>query len=196
MFYVSDVSTHTHAHIWKHSDVLSYQCMYAYTHRWSHTPHFKIQLSWDCGISALHAKWLWVSARHPQCETADNKIMAMSGAFVVRPDDSILLARRKRPNVSSTMWWLVSFDPRNEQHWNAFFMRRWCVSDLCVCTCVHEWVVLRVRVSRISLYVCLQICDCMYDNQNELESDTSFMLQEMRFFFFFKSQISQRYCLS
>lgn len=78
-------------------------------------PHFKIQLYWSSGISALHAKWLWVSASHPQCETADNKIMATSAAFVVQPDDSILLAQQQRANVSSTMQWFVLHRLQKEQ---------------------------------------------------------------------------------
>lgn len=47
------------------------------------------------GISGRCAKWLGVSVLHPECETADNKITAVSGAFAVQPDDSVLLARRK-----------------------------------------------------------------------------------------------------
>lgn len=66
-------------------------------------PHFKIQLYSSSGISALRANWFWVCARRLQCETADNKIMAMSTAFVVQPDDSMLLAQQQRANVSSTM---------------------------------------------------------------------------------------------
>ncbi len=93
MFHVSDVWAHTHIRVHTYENTWYARCICAYTHRWTHThtqthtcthtPHFKIQLSRGCGISALHAKWLWVSARHPQCATADNKIMAMSGAFVV-----------------------------------------------------------------------------------------------------------------
>lgn len=79
-------------------------------------PHFKIQLSHSSGISALHAEWLWVSARHPQCETADNKIMAMSAAFVVQPDDSVLLADQKRAYVAPCHV-IVSHGLRKEKIW-------------------------------------------------------------------------------
>ena len=125
-----------------------------HTHTHTRTTTFQNPIKPGCGISALHAKWLWVSARHPQCETADNKIMAMSGAFVVRPDDSILLARRKRPNVSSTVWWLVSFDPRREQCWKAFFH----APVMC------EWFVCLYICAWMTRLVCVCVCVCVPEN--------------------------------
>lgn len=55
---------------------------YARTHT-QHTHSRPNPIKLACGIRVRHAMWLWVFARHPQCATADSKILVLSATFVV-----------------------------------------------------------------------------------------------------------------
>jgi len=149
--------TQKHAHIWKHSDVLKCQCICACTHRWMHMHHISksnytgavgSQPYMPNGFECLHVI---------QCETADNKIMAMSGAFVVQPDDNVLLAWQQRANVSSAVWWFVSYDLQREQCGRAFVLSAaddWVIYAF-VLLCIDEHICIC-----LFMCVCQQICDC------------------------------------
>lgn len=55
---------------------------YARTHT-QHTHSRPNPIKLACGIRVWNAVWLWVFARHPQCATADSKILVLSATFVV-----------------------------------------------------------------------------------------------------------------
>lgn len=116
----------------------------ARTHTLTHTFQNPIKPGlWDLGPTCQMA--LSVCTSSTVCDSWQQDYGHERRICGFRPSDSILLARRKRANVSSAVWWLMSFDPRKGTipRSSLFFMylcaaEVW--SHLCVCIFVFVCV--------------------------------------------------------
>lgn len=166
MFYVSDVSAHVQEHkeTWvRRTDN---------THTRTFWNPIKPGL-WDRGPTCQMALSVCTSSK--VCDSWQQDYGHERCICGFRPSDSILLARRKRANVSSAVWWLVSFDPRKgTMPGSSLFFIYLCAAEvwshLCVCIFVCGCVCVR-QAFPVSAWTA-------EGSQND-STDASFVLQEI-----------------